>query len=314
MENLVELIQQQLCQNHSRKQIKDVLYMVKVLKPLEPPEQLVDLVVDIMLNDETPFSYNSSPSITPDCTQEALWENELEGAVGFGRSNIFSSSASELLMKTFPDADVDFVLEYCEREGNHFDLDKAVDTFSTEGYLQAIDVQSTCNRFQGALPFATKLVGQASINNSLENNGLTSPQNFLTKMNEDPTDFRLEQFLERFPDPERFFGDPNKENPLGFPEVSQEDIDYALTFLYNRYRKIRKRHIGQVFERMQKRLYDCCLYLDKFPVEMRRERKMESSRGSENADLLLEVTYLKHRRFLRCHLKYKNRSYEKRLA
>lgn len=131
MENLVELIQQQLCQNHSRKQIKDVLYMVKELNPLEPPEQLVDLVVDILLNDETPFSYNSSPSITPDCTQEALWENELDGAVGFGRSNIFSSSASELLMKTFPDADVDFVLGYCEREGNHFDLDKAVDTFST---------------------------------------------------------------------------------------------------------------------------------------------------------------------------------------
>lgn len=111
-----------------------------------------------------------------------------------------------------------------------------------------------------------------------------------------------------FPDPERFFGNPNKENPLGSPEVSQEDIDYALTFLYNRYRKIRKRHIHQVFERMQKRLYDCCLYLDKFPVEMRRERQTESSSGSKNADLLLEITYLTHQRFLRYHFMYKNQS------
>lgn len=128
MENLVELIQQKLYRNHSRGQIKEVLYMVRELNPLDPPEQLVDLVVD-MLTDEQPFCNNLSPV----CTQEALWESELDGAVGFGRSNIFSCSANELdEMNTFP---------ACLKKRSE------------------------------------KLVGQTSI---IENNGLTSRQDFLT--------------------------------------------------------------------------------------------------------------------------------------
>lgn len=127
MENLkllnqsIELIiGQKLCPNHTKEQIKDAIFLVIEQKLSESLEQLVDLVVELLSNEQ--------PSNVR--TQEALWESELDGAVGFGLSNIFSCSSSQLLMRTFPDADEDFVREYCEREEN-FDLDKAVDTFRT---------------------------------------------------------------------------------------------------------------------------------------------------------------------------------------
>lgn len=129
------------------------------------------------------------------------------------------------------------------------------------------------------------------------------------KLSEFSTDFDCKQFLEIFPDPEGHFEDPNRVHPLSDPDVSQADLDYALAFLYNQYRKTRKRHIQQVFRMKQRRLWQCCHYLNQFPGGMRSERPEEPAGHSQNLELVQEVAYLKHRRLLRAQIKYRDQSY-----
>lgn len=112
-----------------------------------------------------------------------------------------------------------------------------------------------------------------------------------------------------FPDPEGYFEDPKRENPLTSPEVSQKDLDYALTFLYNQYRKTRKRHIQQVFRMQQRCLWQCCQYLNQFPGGMKSDRPEEPPGPCQNLELVQEVAYLKHRRLLRAQIKYRDQSY-----
>lgn len=102
--------------------------------------------------------------------------------------------------------------------------------------------------------------------------------------------FNIETFLKTFPDPDVVFSKVEKQRI--FDENSPlEDVQYALKFLYNKYRFVRKHSIDLVFKWTKKNLYQVCEQLERLPRQLRTLRPIQQLGQTTNIPLLQLVSH-----------------------
>lgn len=101
--------------------------------------------------------------------------------------------------------------------------------------------------------------------------------------------FNVENFLRIFPDPDETFSNVEKQQVLD-ENATNEDVQYALNFVYNKYRCARKHSIDLLFKWKKKNLYQICEQLDRFPKQMRTKRPVQQLGQTNNVPLLQLVS------------------------
>ncbi|XP_066143668.1 E3 ubiquitin-protein ligase RNF216-like [Euwallacea fornicatus] len=326
MDYFVEYLKE-LCPHRSEIQIREVFAIINEERPEDSPEQKVENAFN-MLSTHPDFD-NPGPSIVQEISEEINSDDSNDEIIAW-RNNIINLH-HEQLCSMFPDACEKFMWDFCQNQGPNLQMDQAIDALSKGGYVKkVVDVNSIWSKLVDALPGADpsylrkeaeKLVMQDEnsmmefLNAAVENNDYPTMDEYLKNQEEETTlnfykkNFSIDKFLEQFPNPETYFNSPNRPNPLLQPMLPPEDLNYALVFLYNNYRKIRKRHVDIVFKLNKKCLFASCTYLDHLPNGMKTERPLEPNPECRNLPLLQEIAYLKHRKLIRKVMKYKDQTY-----
>ncbi|KAJ8925111.1 hypothetical protein NQ315_001292 [Exocentrus adspersus] len=236
------------------------------------------------------------------------------------------------LMEIFPDADPDFMLEFCrEQPAAMLDLDAAVQRLVTEGYDRVeLDPLLIWEQLKDALPDAdpsylkkeaVRLVSLPQqelhlfLQQAIETNDYPTMKEYLQNKKEQDDlavykQFDVDKFLEIFPNPDKEFNSPDRVNALN-ENSTKEEAEYALTFLYNNYGFVRKKYIDMVFKYRKANLVECCERLDKLGKNMRKARAQEQYKADiKNVALLQEIAYLKHRKLIKRVLKLRDEDYK----
>lgn len=93
-----------------------------------------------------------------------------------------------------------------------------------------------------------------------------------------------------FPDPDETFSKIEKQRVLD-DNSSNDDVQYALNFLYNKYRFIRRHSIDLLFKWKKKNLYQICEQLDRLPKQLRIQRPIQQLSSTNNIPLLQLVSF-----------------------
>lgn len=103
--------------------------------------------------------------------------------------------------------------------------------------------------------------------------------------------FNITAFLKMFPDPDETFSKIEKQ--LVFEDTANNDDDdvlYALKFLYNKYRFVRTHSINLLFKWKNKNLYQICEQLERLPRQLRVQRPRQQLGQTSNIPLLQLVS------------------------
>ncbi|XP_066255060.1 uncharacterized protein [Euwallacea similis] len=280
MDPFVEYLKE-LCPHRSETQIQEVYALIQEERPEDSPEQKLENAFN-MLSTQPDFNTPGYSMVEESLQNTSNYDSDDEGAVGgYDLKVVDVNSIWKKLQDALPEADPSYLRKKAEN--------------------LAMQDENSMMEF---------------LNAAVENNDYPTMEEYLKKQEEEKTlnfyknNFIIDKFLEQFPNPETHFSNPNRPNPLLQPELLPEDLEYALTFLYNNYRKIRKRHVELVFKLKNKCLLASCNHLDHLPNGMKVERPLEPNPESRNLPLLQEVAYLKHRKLIRKVMKYKNQTYQ----
>uniref|UniRef100_V5GJN0 E3 ubiquitin-protein ligase n=1 Tax=Anoplophora glabripennis TaxID=217634 RepID=V5GJN0_ANOGL len=236
----------------------------------------------------------------------------------------------EVLMQMFPDANPDFMLQFCQDQMPDFNLNVAVQRLITDGYQKIeVDPLSIWEQLKDALPNAdpTYLKKEAErlalltpddVSNflqcAIEENDYPTMKEYLQHKKEQEElafykQFDIDKFLEAIPNPVDWFNDPNRSVSLD-EEADESDVQYARTFLYNNYSFIRKKYIDLLFDWKNRNLAEICDRLDRMSKSMRRPRPQEKNVDSSNLALLQEIAFLKNQKMIKRELKHRDEVYK----
>lgn len=104
------------------------------------------------------------------------------------------------------------------------------------------------------------------------------------------TNFDVNEFLEKFPNPLEYFSNLDRPKALNTDnEHFEADKKYALNFLYNFYTCLRKKDIDKVLTHANYDLVLACDKLDGFPKAFQRPRDQIERTECDNLTLVQEV-------------------------
>ncbi|KAJ8956992.1 hypothetical protein NQ318_012157 [Aromia moschata] len=229
----------------------------------------------------------------------------------------------------FPDANPDYLWQFCKDRKATFNFEDALEELSREGYNKIeIDPLTIWEELKEALPEAdpSYLRSQAEmlaplppqeIDNFLQNaieKGYPSLKDYLTRKNEQDElalykdQFTVERYLEVVPNPVDRYTSPQRQKALD-GNADENDKQYALIFLYNNYGFIRKKYIDQLWRWKKMDLVEVCDRLDRMHKCMRRPRLPEYGVDTKNIALLQEIAYLQNKKLIKRYLKLKDDQY-----
>ncbi|CAG9853865.1 unnamed protein product [Phyllotreta striolata] len=210
----------------------------------------------------------------------------------------------------------DYLREFVNSKTADFDIEEAIEELNLRDLpLHQVDSTIIKQQLKIALPKAdpTYLEKEAEklctlspremdsfLQNAVEKNDYPTMHDYIkrerinSEVAQYTDNFDVNEFLKLVPNPQETFGNPKRK--LCLNENSDEnDNQYALNFLYNKYRFVRKKIIDTLFKVERKNLVTICKKLDKAPKFMKRPRVIEEpSVTSNNIPLVQLVTYLKH--------------------
>ncbi|XP_050295056.1 uncharacterized protein LOC126735155 [Anthonomus grandis grandis] len=282
---------QEIFPHKSENEIKSLIELTQDDLQQESYERWIEILIDMLSSNDlngdeinVNVQENDEAGLGEDNHLNIVEEDEEEGAVG-GYFQNPTNLVWDLLKQTLPEADPNYLRDQANRFANE---PENLDQFVIK---------------------------------ALETNNYPTMKDYLKQQREDDVlemyqpdyDFNLflEKFMKQFPDPEKHFLNSNRPNPLDDEDVTEHDVLYAKTFLYNKYPEIRKKHLDLMFVIKKRNLFDCCNALDFFPKELKRRREEECFPVSRNLALLQEVAYAKYRKYILMVLKYKNEVFNK---
>ncbi|CAH1170276.1 unnamed protein product [Phaedon cochleariae] len=292
--------------------ITDVINMVEEQNPNDCFEGKIENMINLLSGDgaQGPIPVIVNPVDIPSSRTDQLLTN---------------------LCNLFPDASESFLRTFCENKPVGYTLDDAVEDIFEKGYdRREVDPVTIWEQLKIALPNADPayLRREADrlaplpkqdlddfVQTAIEKNDYPTMQDYLkTKKERDKIamyseTFNMEKFLDTIPDPVTFYSDPKRK--LSLDENSDEnDEKFALDFLFNKYRFIRKLYIERTFKWSKKNLVATCDRLDKLDRSMRKGRLLlEPTKDTKNVSLLQVITYIKYRKQIKRFLKMKDESY-----
>lgn len=109
------------------------------------------------------------------------------------------------------------------------------------------------------------------------------------------TDFDVNEFLRKFPNPLEHFSNPNRIRALNPQDVNfLEDKNYASNFLYSFFTTLRKKDIDKVFQSFNYDLIQTCDRLEYFPRAFQIPKKRLEKLDTKNLTLIQEVCTIFH--------------------
>ncbi|XP_056642134.1 E3 ubiquitin-protein ligase RNF216-like isoform X1 [Diorhabda sublineata] len=242
-------------------------------------------------------------------------------------SELFTNLAS-----IYEDVDESYLRRYAEGKPDHFNIEDALDELSLCNLPKKMnDPTRIWEQLKSVLPNAdpSYLKKQANkfaslpttelnvfLQNAIENNNYPSMQEYLENKKHDDEvakyteNFDIDKFLETIPNPIEKFSDPNRLLILN-DNSDQNDEEYALQFLYNQFRFIRRKYIDLLFKWKKKNLVAVCDELENLGNSLITPRPVVNEVDSKNIQLLQVVAYLQHRKLIKRELKSKDEQYLK---
>ncbi|XP_068918391.1 E3 ubiquitin-protein ligase RNF216-like [Tenebrio molitor] len=234
------------------------------------------------------------------------------------------------LLNMFPDICPQYLLEFCRKYDN-FNFEQVVhDLIETDYIKMRRDPLDICEHLKQMLPNADPIYLRNQsrvlatrppedldefIENAIEKSDYPTMQEYLVnkELTADLalylTNFSVNRYLDRVPDPLGIFLD-SRRKPVLSGDVSEKDIEFALTFLYNQFVFQRKSEIKKIFFSYNKHLIKTFNKLKCLIKAFRHPRPIVPLGECKNVDLLQEISFLKHEKLIRQFLKQKDQRYK----
>ncbi|KAF5278107.1 hypothetical protein FQR65_LT03623 [Abscondita terminalis] len=312
----------ELFPNKSLQTIREIVDMVKTSSPADSEEQQLENIVNCLM----------------DCTNEnenniddvyLLDDDEASGGSRVSETNL--SQYFEQIMEIFTDACPSYVRNLChEKAKQKINLDILINEMTSVAYPKKnVDVDQVTEQLKQLLPNAapdyleenasvlahkSEADLKAFVEKAIEDHDYPTMEEYLInqkKINEAnryTIEFDIKEFIKQFPNPEQHFSDLKRKNPLTGTSENEDSANnelrndelYALHFLYNHYRFLRKKDIERVFKMSKKSLINTCNRLDRIRKSLVVPRKhTDFEEVSKNIPLLQEIAYLDNRKAIK---------------
>ncbi|EFA00239.2 hypothetical protein TcasGA2_TC003067 [Tribolium castaneum] len=292
----------------SEQQIENAISIVLDNNPLTPEENLEEMINLLVESGDSTLSTS-------------------EGAAGVTQPNSrqFSQCFDRLTM-LFPDICPNYLTQFCQNY-DPFDFDQVVEDLSKTDYVKVDkDPLDVWEHLKQMLPNADPIylrnqarvlvnrpTGELEqfIENAIQENNYPTMQEYLKNKELAAgvalyeKNFSVDAYLKEIPNPVEIFTNPNRKSPL----VDENDLEFALNFLYNQFLFLRKREIVKIFDHFGKNLVKTCHKLKTLTKAFRHPRPAVELNECKNIELLKEVAFIKYEKQIRQMLKQQDDKY-----